>query len=69
MRVIIVGAGIGGLTAAITVRRAGIEVSVFEQASELREIGGIMTSANATCILHLLDLAEPLRKVGFRPRA
>jgi salicylate hydroxylase len=70
MRVIIVGAGIGGLTGALTLVRAGIDVSVFEQASELREVGaGIMTSPNATRILDRLGLAESLRKVGFRPAA
>ena len=70
MRVIVVGAGIGGLTAALTLGRVGIDVSVFEQASELREVGaGIMTSPNANRILHRLGLEEPLRRVGVRPRA
>ncbi len=35
----IVGAGVGGLCAAIALRRAGLEVVVLEQATELREAG------------------------------
>jgi salicylate hydroxylase len=38
-RVAIVGGGIGGLTAAITLSRAGIEAAVYEAAAELNEIG------------------------------
>jgi salicylate hydroxylase len=70
MRVIVVGAGIGGLAAALMLGRAGIDVSLFEQASELRGVGaGIMTSPNANRILHRLGLEEPLRRIGVRPRA
>jgi salicylate hydroxylase len=70
VRVIVVGAGIGGLTAALTLRRAGIDAQVFEQATELREVGaGIQISPNGTRILHRLGLAETLRKVAVRPVA
>jgi len=70
MRVIVIGAGIGGLAAALTLRRAGIEVRVFEQAAELHEVGaGIQISPNATRILHRLGLEQPLRRFGVRPRA
>jgi salicylate hydroxylase len=70
MRIIVIGAGIGGLTAALTLRRSGFEVQVFEQASELREVGaGVQISPNATRILHRLGLEEPLRRFGVRPRA
>jgi 2-polyprenyl-6-methoxyphenol hydroxylase-like FAD-dependent oxidoreductase len=55
-KAIIVGGGIGGLTAAVALRRAGVEVTVFERAPELREIGaGIMLWANAT---------RPLKRLG-----
>jgi salicylate hydroxylase len=70
MRIIVVGAGIGGLTAALTLTGAGFEVQVFEQAAELREVGaGVQISPNATRVLHRLGLEEPLRRFGVRPRA
>jgi salicylate hydroxylase len=70
MRIIIIGAGIGGLAAALTLRRAGFEVRVFEQAAELREVGaGIQISPNASRILQRLGLEQPMRRMGVRPHA
>jgi salicylate hydroxylase len=47
--VAIVGAGIGGLAAALACVRRGIDVEVYEQAPELRELGaGVQISANGT---------------------
>jgi salicylate hydroxylase len=70
MRIIVIGAGIGGLAAALTLRRAGLEVQVFEQAAELREVGaGIQISPNASRILNRLGLEEPMRRAGVRPRS
>jgi salicylate hydroxylase len=70
MRIIVIGAGIGGLAAALTLGRSGFEVQLFEQASVLREIGaGVQISPNATRILGRLGLEEPLRRFGVRPRA
>jgi salicylate hydroxylase len=70
MRIIVIGAGIGGLAAALTLGRSGFEVQLFEQASVLREIGaGVQISPNATRILRRLGLEEPLRRFGVRPRA
>ena len=70
MRVIIIGAGIGGLAAALTLGRAGIDVQVFEQAPELREVGaGVQISPNATRILIRLGLASTMARVGVRPIA
>ncbi|MEX5298235.1 FAD-dependent monooxygenase [Kocuria sp. CPCC 205292] len=48
-RIAVVGAGIGGLTLAIELRRRGLEVEVYEAAGELREVGAaVALSANAT---------------------
>ena len=66
----VVGGGIGGLTAALALLRAGFDVQVYEQASGLREIGaGVQVSPNASRVLHGLGLAEPLALTGVRPLA
>ena len=39
MRAVIIGGGIGGLAAAVALRRVGVEVDVHERASEIREVG------------------------------
>src|SRR5437016_5500911 len=64
-RILIVGAGIGGLTAAIALRQAGVQVEVFERAAELKEIGaGIGLSANAMRVLKHLGLMEQVVERG-----
>jgi salicylate hydroxylase len=64
----IVGGGIGGLAAALALIRRGIDVEVYEQASELREIGaGVQVSANGTRVLHALGLKSALEKVQVLP--
>src|SRR5580700_10870033 len=66
--VAIVGGGIGGLTAALALLRRGIDVDVFEQAPELRELGaGVQISANGTRVLHALGLKQALEQVQVRP--
>jgi len=65
MRVLIAGAGIGGLTAALALRQAGFDAHVYEQARILREVGaGVAISPNAVKVLHRLGLAEALHAVG-----
>jgi salicylate hydroxylase len=64
-KVAIVGAGIGGLTAALALIRHGIAVEVYEQAPELKEFGaGVQISSNGTRVLYALGLGEAIEKVG-----
>lgn len=59
--IIIAGAGIGGLTAALALAQAGLRVRVLEQAARLEEAGaGIQLSSNATRILIGLGLEDRL---------
>ena len=60
--IIIAGAGIGGLTAALALARRGLRVRVLEQATRLEETGaGLQLSPNATRVLIALGLEERLR--------
>jgi salicylate hydroxylase len=66
-RVAIIGGGIGGLTAAIALSRAGIDVSVHEAAAELKEIGaGVALHANAMRVLRAIGVEDGVRKVAGR---
>jgi salicylate hydroxylase len=68
LHILVAGAGIGGLTAALALQRAGVSVRVFEQAAALGEVGaGLQLSANGTRVLHALGLAEALRRVAWVP--
>lgn len=67
LRVAIVGGGLGGLAAALFLRAAGVEAQVFEQASELREVGaGIVVSPNLVRPLARLGLAAALPSFAVR---
>src|SRR5215207_10122757 len=67
MRVGIVGGGIGGLTAALSLLRAGLEVEVYEQALALTGIGaGVQISPNASRVLHGVGLADALAHTGVQ---
>jgi salicylate hydroxylase len=58
-RISIIGGGIGGLSAALSLQHFGYRVSVFEQARELREIGaGVAISPNAMHALNFLGVGE-----------
>lgn len=68
--VAIIGGGIGGLTAALSLLRAGCDVQVFEQAEILAEVGaGIQVSPNASRILQRLLAPNVLDQSGVRPLA
>ncbi len=67
-KILIVGGGIGGMTAAACLLQAGFDVDVFEQAPRLGEVGaGIQLSANPMRVLRHLGLVEQLEQVGVRP--
>ena len=69
-KILIAGAGLGGLAAASFLMQDGHEVEVYEQAPKLDEIGaGIQISANAMHALRHLGLEAPIRKVGVHPGA
>jgi salicylate hydroxylase len=68
LRIGIIGAGIGGLTAAVALRHAGFDVDVYEQAPELTEVGGgINMGPNAVRVLQRLGLGPALDRDGVRP--
>ena len=67
MKAIIIGGGIGGLTAALMLHKRGIEAVVFEQAPEVREVGvGINTLPHAIAELTELGLLPVLDSVAIR---
>ena len=68
MSVAIVGAGIGGLAAAASLRRIGMDVQVYEQAGQFMRVGaGIQMAPNAMKVLRGLGLEDRLRAIAFEP--
>ena len=64
-RVAIIGGGIGGLTAANALARAGIEVAVYEAAAELKEIGaGVALHPNAMKVLRAIGVEGNVRALA-----
>ena len=64
----IVGAGIGGLSAGIALRRAGWDVRIFERSSALRELGfGVGLAPNAMAALAELGVAKDVLSRAFEP--
>ncbi|MEZ5709960.1 MAG: FAD-dependent monooxygenase [Blastomonas sp.] len=64
----IVGGGIGGLTAALALLRRGFDVTVFEQAPELQEVGaGLQISPNGVRVLCSLGLEVELKAICYEP--
>lgn len=66
---LIVGAGIGGLSAGIALRQAGWHVRIFERADTPRELGfGLGLAPNAVAALRELGVADAVLARGFVPR-
>jgi 6-hydroxynicotinate 3-monooxygenase len=69
-RIAVIGAGLGGLTAAGFLQRAGFAVNVYEQAPAFSRIGaGIILSANVAKVLRRLGLEDGLIAAGIKSRS
>ncbi|SAK74658.1 FAD dependent oxidoreductase [Caballeronia calidae] len=68
MKIVIAGAGIGGLTAGAALLRKGFDVTILEQARTLGEIGaGVQLSPNATRVLYRIGVGERLEGLACEP--
>jgi salicylate hydroxylase len=68
LKVAIIGAGIGGLAAAIALRQRGIEVEVHERSPKLEEVGaGLQIGPNGFKVLRALGLEDELMRNAFEP--
>lgn len=69
-KILIVGAGLGGLATASCLMQAGYDVDIYEQAPALGEVGaGIQISANSMHVLRHIGVADALREIGVCPQA
>ncbi|MBX2962107.1 MAG: FAD-dependent monooxygenase [Cyclobacteriaceae bacterium] len=65
MKGVIIGAGIGGLTAAIALLKKGIDVEIYEQSAELNEVGaGIWVAPNGLKVFEQLGIADKIIEGG-----
>ncbi|NDW43999.1 FAD-dependent monooxygenase [Ruegeria sp. PrR005] len=70
IKIVIVGAGIGGLAAALALKARGADVSVLEQAEAITEVGaGIQVSPNGAAVLTALGLQKEFEAASIRCRA
>lgn len=68
LSIAIVGAGMGGLAAAATLRQAGFGVRVYEQAPAFSRVGaGVQMMPNSMKVLRGIGVEAPLRRVAFQP--
>lgn len=69
-KIVIAGAGIGGLCAALALAKRKFEVAVYERNPQLGEVGaGLQLSPNAMHVLQNLGVAEEVKAKAFRPEA
>jgi len=67
LKAIVVGAGIGGLTAGVALHRAGYQVEIYDRVGELRPAGaGISLWSNGVKVLNQLGLGKAIAKIGGR---
>lgn len=67
LSVAVVGGGIGGLSAANALVRHGVDVTVFEQAAQLGEVGaGVMTTPNSIRLLSRMGFGAEIERLGVR---
>ena len=67
--IIIIGAGIAGLSTAIALKQKGFDVTVYERHQSVQTIGaGIVLWSNASYVLNELNLLEAVKKVSSRPK-
>src|SRR5262245_58970793 len=70
LAIAIVGAGLGGLAVAATLRRVGIDVRIYEQAAQFARIGaGIQMMPNSMKVLRAIGIEDRLRDTSFAPRS
>ena len=70
MHVLVVGGGIGGLTAALALEKHGHTVTVAEQAGVISEVGaGLQLSPNAMKVMNALGVGARVMRDAFRPQA
>jgi salicylate hydroxylase len=68
MKILVAGAGIGGLTAALCLHKTGHQVQLLEQAAEFSEVGaGIQCGANAIRVLDYLGLKDQIEAIAVDP--
>ncbi|HEY9881267.1 MAG TPA: FAD-dependent monooxygenase, partial [Leptolyngbyaceae cyanobacterium] len=67
LKVIVIGAGIGGLTAGIALQQAGFEVEIYDRVRDLRPVGaGISLWSNGVKVLNRLGLGDQIAQIGGR---
>ncbi|MEZ0007245.1 2-polyprenyl-6-methoxyphenol hydroxylase-like FAD-dependent oxidoreductase [Flavobacterium sp. 28YEA47A] len=67
MEIAIIGAGIGGLTTALALKKAGISFKIYESADELKPVGaGIILAMNAMRVYSHLGMADKIARNGNR---